>query len=39
MDYAGKGVYISENYSEAINAVNEVFDGKFGGQEYSIEEF
>ena len=27
---AGKGVYISKNLSEAIEAVNEVFDGKFG---------
>ena len=37
---AGKGVYISENYSEAINAVNEVFDGKFGAaNNILIEEF
>ena len=37
---AGKGVYISENYSEASKAVDEIFDGKFGNAEnLLIEEF
>ena len=37
---AGKGVYISENYTEASIAVNEIFGGKFGKAEnLLIEEF
>tara|TARA_B100001540_G_scaffold296920_1_gene299059 strand:+ start:39 stop:1304 length:1266 start_codon:yes stop_codon:yes gene_type:complete len=37
---AGKGVYISANLSEAIEAVNEIFDGKFGiAKKILIEEF
>ena len=37
---AGKGVYICENYSQAILAVNEIFDGKFGkAKEVLVEEF
>ena len=37
---AGKGVYISENFSEATKAVDEIFDGKFGKAEnLLIEEF
>ena len=37
---AGKGVYISENYSEASKAVSEIFNGKFGNAEnLLIEEF
>jgi len=37
---AGKGVYISENYSEASKAVDEIFNGKFGKAEnLLIEEF
>ena len=37
---AGKGVYISENYTEALKAVEEIFDGKFGKAEnLLIEEF
>ncbi len=37
---AGKGVYISENYTEASEAVYEIFDGKFGKAEnLLIEEF
>tara|TARA_Y100001970_G_C14218837_1_gene851330 strand:- start:1416 stop:2672 length:1257 start_codon:yes stop_codon:yes gene_type:complete len=37
---AGKGVYISENYTEASEAVKEIFDGKFGEAEnLLIEEF
>ncbi len=37
---AGKGVYISKNLSEAIEAVNEIFDGKFGvANKILIEEF
>ena len=37
---AGKGVYISENYKEASNAVSEIFNGKFGKAEnLLIEEF
>jgi len=37
---AGKGVYISKNLSEAENAVNEIFDGKFGvAEKILVEEF
>ena len=37
---AGKGVYISENLSQATEAVNEVFDGKFGiAKKILVEEF
>ena len=37
---AGKGVYISENFKEASNAVNEIFDGKFGeAKNLLVEEF
>ena len=37
---AGKGVYISKNLYEATEAVNEVFDGKFGvAKKILIEEF
>ncbi len=37
---AGKGVYISENYSEAYVAVKEIFNGKFGKAEnLLIEEY
>ncbi len=37
---AGKGVYISENFTDASKAVNEIFDGKFGKAEnLLIEEF
>ena len=37
---AGKGVYISESYSEASKAVDEIFKGKFGNAEnLLIEEF
>jgi phosphoribosylamine--glycine ligase len=37
---AGKGVYISENYTEASKAVEEIFDGKFGKAEnLLVEEF
>ena len=37
---AGKGVYISKNFSEAIEAVNEIFDGKFGkAEKILVEEF
>jgi len=37
---AGKGVYISENFSEASEAINEIFNGKFGKAEnLLIEEF
>ncbi len=37
---AGKGVYISKNFSEAKQAVNEIFDGKFGvAKRILIEEF
>ena len=37
---AGKGVYISENYREALKAVDEIFKGKFGNAEnLLIEEF
>jgi len=37
---AGKGVYISENLSDAYNAVEEIFNGKFGdAKNILIEEF
>ena len=37
---AGKGVYICNTNSEAINAVNEIFDGRFGKADcILIEEF
>ena len=37
---AGKGVYISENFTEASHAVNEIFGGKFGkAEKLLIEEF
>ena len=37
---AGKGVYISKNFSEAEEAVNEIFGGKFGkAEKILIEEF
>ena len=37
---AGKGVYISKNLSEAKEAVNEIFDGKFGvAKKILVEEF
>ena len=37
---AGKGVYISKNFSEAKEAVDEIFDGKFGeAKKILIEEF
>ena len=37
---AGKGVYICNNNSEAINAVDEIFDGRFGKADcILIEEF
>ena len=37
---SGKGVYICENISDSIKAVNEIFDGKFGKtQVVLIEEF
>ena len=37
---AGKGVYISENFNEASQAVKEIFDGKFGvAEKVLIEEF
>ena len=37
---AGKGVYISKNFSEATGAVNEIFDGKFGkAEKILVEEF
>ena len=37
---AGKGVYISENFSEASEAINEIFNGKFGkADNLLIEEF
>ena len=37
---AGKGVYISENIEDALKAVNEIFDGKFGyADQLLIEEF
>lgn len=38
---AGKGVIIAENYDDAINSINEIFDGAFGasGDNIVIEEF
>ncbi len=38
---AGKGVIIAQNLDEATNAINEIFDGKFGeaGKKIIIEEF
>ena len=37
---AGKGVYISKNFSEAKEAVDEIFDGKFGEtKKILVEEF
>ncbi|GIR00993.1 MAG: hypothetical protein CM15mP10_0560 [Actinomycetota bacterium] len=37
---AGKGVYICENENQSIDAVNQIFDGKFGkANEVLIEEF
>ena len=37
---AGKGVYISNNLNEGIDAINEIFDGKFGdAYNVLIEEF
>ncbi len=37
---AGKGVYISKNFSDAKEAVNEIFDGKFGkAEKILVEEF
>ncbi len=37
---AGKGVYISKNFSEAKDAVNEIFNGKFGvAKKILVEEF
>ena len=37
---AGKGVYISKNFSEATEAVNEIFGGKFGeAKKILVEEF
>ena len=37
---AGKGVYICQNVTEAKNAINEIFDGKFGrADKILIEEF
>ena len=37
---AGKGVYICENENQSINAVNEIFEGKFGKtNEVLVEEF
>ncbi len=37
---AGKGVYICENESQYLIAINEIFDGKFGlAKEVLIEEF
>ena len=37
---AGKGVYISKNFSEAKEAVDEIFDGKFGeAEKILVEEF
>jgi len=37
---SGKGVYICNNELEALNAVNEIFDGKFGkAKNLLIEEF
>ena len=37
---AGKGVYISNNLNEGIDAINQIFDGKFGAaHNVLIEEF
>ena len=37
---AGKGVYICKDIKEAVIAINEVFDGKFGDADnILIEEF
>ena len=37
---AGKGVYITKNFSEAKEAVDEIFDGKFGkAEKILVEEF
>ena len=37
---SGKGVYICENKTEALNAIKEIFDGKFGkANKLLIEEF
>ena len=37
---SGKGVYICNNKKEAINAINEIFEGKFGNAEQIlVEEF
>ena len=37
---AGKGVYICENIQQSTNAVNEIFDGKFGvAEKVLVEEF
>tara|TARA_B110001450_G_scaffold255864_1_gene284534 strand:+ start:609 stop:1874 length:1266 start_codon:yes stop_codon:yes gene_type:complete len=37
---SGKGVYISQNKMEGINAINEIFNGKFGeAKNLLIEEF
>ncbi len=37
---SGKGVYICNNEKESINAINEIFDGKFGkAKQILIEEF
>ena len=37
---AGKGVYICENIQQSTNAINEIFDGKFGiAEKVLVEEF
>ena len=37
---AGKGVYICENKNQAINGIDEIFNGKFGvAKNILIEEF
>ena len=37
---SGKGVYICNNETEAINAINEIFQGKFGkAEQILVEEF
>ena len=37
---SGKGVYICNNEKEALNAINEIFEGKFGkAEQILIEEF
>ena len=37
---AGKGVYICENFKQTLDAINEIFDGKFGKADMIlIEEF